>query len=216
MRNPYEVLGIKEGASEEEVKKAYRELVKKYHPDQYQDNPLSKLAEDKLREINGAYDYILKNNKSDSANSRGSSGGWSGWSKNKSSSNTNSSSDGNNELYNKIKMHIRSGNIKLAEDMLNGISDRTAEWYYLSGLVCLRKGWYDEARSNIQTAASMDPDNFEYRDALNRLEKSNGTYRGNAFGRGYGSGPDLCTMCQCLWCSDICCECSGGDLIDCC
>ena len=61
MRNPYEVLGLKEGASIEEVKKAYRELVKKYHPDRYRDNPLSDLAEEKLREINEAYDYIIKN-----------------------------------------------------------------------------------------------------------------------------------------------------------
>jgi molecular chaperone DnaJ len=61
LKNPYEVLGIREGASEDEIKKAYREMVKKYHPDQYQDNPLSKLAEEKLREVNEAYDYLMKN-----------------------------------------------------------------------------------------------------------------------------------------------------------
>ena len=61
MNNPYEVLGIREGASEEEIKKAYREQVKKYHPDQYQDNPLSSLAEEKLKELNEAYDYLMKN-----------------------------------------------------------------------------------------------------------------------------------------------------------
>ena len=61
MRNPYEVLGLKEGASIDEIKKAYRELVKKYHPDRYMDNPLSDLAEEKLREINEAYDALMKN-----------------------------------------------------------------------------------------------------------------------------------------------------------
>jgi molecular chaperone DnaJ len=61
MRNPYEVLGIREGTSVEGIKKAYKELVKKYHPDQYQDNPLSDLAEEKLKEINQAYDYLMKN-----------------------------------------------------------------------------------------------------------------------------------------------------------
>ena len=61
MRDPYEVLEINRGASKEEIQKAYRKLVKKYHPDQYRDNPLAKLAEEKLAEINEAYDYLMKN-----------------------------------------------------------------------------------------------------------------------------------------------------------
>jgi molecular chaperone DnaJ len=61
MQNPYEILGIKEGASEKEIKEAYREQVKKYHPDKHQDNPLYELAEEKLREINEAYEYLMKN-----------------------------------------------------------------------------------------------------------------------------------------------------------
>ena len=60
MKSPYEVLGLREGASIEEVKKAYRELVKKYHPDQYADNPLKDLAEQKMREINEAYNTIMQ------------------------------------------------------------------------------------------------------------------------------------------------------------
>jgi molecular chaperone DnaJ len=208
MRNPYEVLGLKEGADEAEIKKAYRELVKKYHPDQYQENPLSDLAEEKLREVNEAYEYLTKNN------SARSQGGWSGESG--TSANTNWSDGENDEFFNKVKMNINSGNIGAAEDMLNSSGDRGAKWYYLKGLIFLRKGWYDEAYSHIQTAANMDPNNFEYRDALNKLNMSNRSYRGNAFGRGYGQGPDLCSICQCLWCSDCCCEAAGGDLINCC
>lgn len=58
--NPYEVLGVKQGASQEEIKAAYRKLVKQYHPDQYGDNPLKDLAQEKLTEVNKAYD-MLKN-----------------------------------------------------------------------------------------------------------------------------------------------------------
>jgi molecular chaperone DnaJ len=208
LSNPYEVLGINQGASEDEIKKAYREMVKKYHPDQYQDNPLSTLAEEKLREINEAYESLTKNTNVNSNGYRGRGKGWGGF--------NNPGTSGGSEFFNQVKMHIKSGNIRAAEELLKNSNDRTAEWYYLNGLVFLRKGWYDEAYSSIQTAVNMDPNNFEYRDALNRINTSNKTYRGNAFGRGYGGSPDLCTMCQCLWCSDICCECGGGDLVGCC
>jgi len=203
LKNPYEVLGIKEGASEEEIKRAYRELVKKYHPDQYQDNPLAKLAEEKLREVNEAYDYLMKNGKARS--------GGSTWGDGQSSRAQN-----DNTIFTHVRMNINNGNIAVAEEMLNRSSVRTAEWFYLKGLIFLRKGWYDEAFSHIQTAVNMEPNNFEYRSALNRLNMSNSAYRGYAYGRGYNQNNDMCTMCQILWCSDCCCECLGSDLISCC
>lgn len=203
MRNPYEVLGIKEGASEDEIKRAYRELVKKYHPDQYQDNPLAKLAEEKLREVNEAYDYLMKNGKA-----RSGGGTWGGG--------QSSRTQSDNAIFNQVRMNINNGNIGVAEEMLNRSSIRTAEWFYLKGLIFLRKGWYDEALSHIQTAVSMEPNNFEYRSALSRLNMSNSAYRGNAYGRGYNQNADMCTMCQILWCTDCCCECLGADLISCC
>lgn len=200
MKNPYEVLGIKEGASEEEIKRGYREMVKKYHPDQYQDNPLSKLAEDKLREINEAYEYLTKGSNGNKGMNRQSD--WSG--------------SAGDDLYSQVQMDINKGNIDAAEEMLNRTSTRTARWYYLKGLVFLQKGWYDEAYSHIQAAVRMEPTNYEYREALNRIQSSNTAYRGNAYGRGYNRGPDMCSACQCLICSDCCCECAGGDLIGCC
>jgi len=201
LKNPYEVLGVKEGASKEEIKKAYRELVKKYHPDQYRDNPLAQLAEEKMREINEAYDYLMgTGNKTGSSESQ--RGTW--------------SQQGGTGFYYQVRMHINSGNIGVAENMLNNTSDRSAEWYFLKGLIFLRRGWYDQAVTHIQTAVSMDPSNYEYREALNRLHNTNRVYRTDAYGRGYNQDLDLCTICQCLWCSDCCCECMGGDLISCC
>jgi len=207
LNNPYEVLGVKEGSSEDEIKKAYRDMVKKYHPDQYHDNPLSKLAEEKLREVNEAYDYIMKNSaprrESTYNRTNTNSGNW--------------SNQGDNEFFNQVKTHINRGDTQLAEDMLEGSGNRTAPWYYLKGLIFMRKGWYDEAYTHIQRAVNMDPTNFEYRNALNKMNNSNNAYRANSFNRGSNAAnPDLCTMCQCLWCTDCCCEMGGCDLISCC
>ena len=201
------MLGIKEGASEEEVKKAYRELVKKYHPDQYRDNPLAKLAEEKLREVNEAYDFLMKNG-SFKKDYRRDNGAW---------ESGNQWGGGNEDgVFSQVRVNINNGNINAAEEMLNRSVNRNAEWYYLKGLIFLRRGWYDEAYSHIQTAVDMEPANFEYRNVLSRLNMAGRNYRDNAFGRGYNQGPDLCQICTCLWCSDCCCECGGGDLIGCC
>ena len=58
--DPYKVLGVSENATPEEIRAAYLALVKKYHPDRYKDNPLKELANEKLKEINEAYDIIQK------------------------------------------------------------------------------------------------------------------------------------------------------------
>jgi curved DNA-binding protein CbpA len=60
MKDPYEVLGVPHGASEDEIKKAYRELARKYHPDNYANNPLADLAQEKMKEINEAYATLMK------------------------------------------------------------------------------------------------------------------------------------------------------------
>ena len=192
LKNPYEILGLRDGASEEEIKRAYKELVKKYHPDRFRDNPLSDLAEEKLKEINEAYDYLMGN--LHVGNIHGQDG----------------------DILKRIRDDIYSGRLDEAERKLNAADERPAEWFYLRGLVFLRRGWYDQAYANLRTAVSMEPMNYEYRDALSRMDREANAYRGSAFGRGSQSGPDLCTMCQCLFCTDCCCECMGGDFIRCC
>lgn len=206
MRNPYEVLGVREGASIDEIKKAYKELVKKYHPDQYRGNPLSDLAEEKLKEINQAYDYLMKQYEKNGTQYS-----------NQSNSYSSSSSYGSDSsLYSQIRMNIMNGNIQAAESLLNRVSMKDAEWYYLRGLIYMRKGWYNEAVKSINTAVNMDPSNMEYRDALNRIAYANNRYQNYGYDRRYGAGgTDICSMCECLVCSDCCCECMGGDLINC-
>lgn len=203
MKNPYEVLGVKENASQDEIKRAYRELVKQYHPDKYVDNPLKDLAEEKLREINEAYDTLSK--KSNFNNSSSNYG------------NTSSNYGGSSNSYNdpnlqSVRLDINRGNIGGAEGKLNAITNRTAEWNFLMGVVHLRKGWYDSANNLINTACRMDPNNFEYRQMLNQLNHTQNTYRSNYYGQ-RNSSNDICSICFKIWALDTCCECMGGDCI---
>ncbi|MGF7059088.1 DnaJ domain-containing protein [Brassicibacter mesophilus] len=205
MRNPYEVLGIREGANEEEIRVAYKNLVKKYHPDQYANNPLSDLAEEKLKEINEAYDYLTKNKGNN--NYRGQS------SNNQANQQYN---DNSSNVFMQIRSMIERGNISQADQMLESISNRNAEWNFLKGIIFLRKGWYDQAYQYIQVAVNLNPANAEYRSALNNLSFRNRAYRDVGANRGYRNDTSFCEVCQCLICSDCCCECMGGDLISCC
>ncbi|MEG0156377.1 MAG: DnaJ domain-containing protein, partial [Anaerovoracaceae bacterium] len=154
MGNPYEILGIKEGASQEEIKSAYKTMVKKYHPDKYQNNPLSDLAEEKLREVNEAYDFLTKNGGGNS----GYGGGYSG-----------NSYGGGSAEFQQVRRDLDSGRLREAEATLNRVQVRNAEWIFLNGMLSYKKGWYDDAVSNIQQAVNMDPSNVEYKRALNSL-----------------------------------------------
>ena len=199
MKDPYKILGIRPGASEAEIKRAYKELVKKYHPDQYRDNPLSSLAEEKLKEINEAYDYLM-NNRNSYSQDRGSY-----------------SSQNHQADFAQVRQHIISGNIYEAERILNNISVRSAEWFFLQGLVDLKKGFYHEGYNKIRTAASMDPGNMEYQQTLRELSnmdtQAGRVYRGSNTST---TSDDICEICTCLYAADCCCECLGSDLIACC
>lgn len=199
--NPYEVLGVKPGATEDEIKSAYRKLVKQYHPDQYGDNPLKDLAQEKLAEINKAYD-MLKNK----------SGNYNAGSNNY--SNSSNSYENNSSTYSEIRRLIQTRNNAAAENRLKDINSRDAEWHFLYGVVMMNKGWFDSALNNIETACRMDPNNFEYRQTLNQLKNRSQSY-GGAY-RTTAGNASTCDCCLNLWCLDTICECMGGDLIGCC
>jgi molecular chaperone DnaJ len=194
MNNPYEILGVKEGASKEEIKAAYKAQVKKYHPDKHQDNPLYELAEEKLQEINEAYDYLMKN-ESGAPRSAGSYA--QGGDRGKSS-----------PEFKEARSAIDRGDLARAQDILSRSALRNGEWYFLNAMLNLRRGWYDDAVTSLQTAISMDPSNFEYRNAMNSIMSQTGGYRNAAYGRGYQNGnSQLCQFLQCWCCADMLCDC---------
>ena len=191
MSNPYEILGVNENATDDEIKIKYRELVKKYHPDKYQNNPLSELAEEKLREVNEAYDEIQNLRKSGS----------------RSRSGYGNSSKTSPEFQN-VRRAIDQNRVDEAERLLDNIGMKNAEWYFLKGMILYKKGWYDDAIRNIQMAVNMEPNDMEYRNALNQMTMSGGGFRNTATGMGYGNTNDaFCRALQCYGCADMCCDC---------
>lgn len=204
MKNPYEILGVAENASDEEIKKAYRKLAKQYHPDNYTDNPLKELADEKMKEINDAYDTIQKMRAGGQSGQTG--GGFYG------GSNQNQDTG-----YSRIRRLIQAGRINEAEALLGGIptNERVAEWHFLMSLVLYRKGWLQDARTEINIACNMDPYNQEYRSFQQRMSMG---AQSSPYSNMNSNGAQCsgCDVCQALLCADCCCECMGGDCIRCC
>ena len=196
MENPYRVLGVAETATDEQIKDTYRELSKKYHPDLCSDDISKKDAEQKMAEINAAYDEIMRMRRQG-----GSAGG------------------GSCSSFADIRRLINQRRIAEAEELLDGVASgaRNAEWHFLKGSVLYSRGWFNDAYNHFETAARMDPTNREYAAAFNNInQRRNGSYNPGGYrtsSTGGMCGGDLCTQ---LICCDCCCECMGGDLIPCC
>lgn len=202
MTDPYGVLGVSPNASDEEVKTAYRELARKYHPDNYQGNPLADLAGDKMKEINQAYDQIVNQRKGNG----GSNGGYYS-----SRSSTGGYSAGTSSQFADIRRLITSGRVTQAEELLDGVpaARRDAEWHFLKGSVQYSRGWLDNAYQNFARACEMDPGNGEYRAAMNQLQWQRQTGRAPGYQQtsGYGEGCSLCDICTAMYCAQCCCQC---------
>ena len=203
MNDPYQVLGVPETATDAEVKKAYLDLARKYHPDNYHDNPLADLAQEKMKEINAAYEEITKRRSgrgSGSASSSYGRGGYGGPYGGGSAYRDYGSQAGSSSVLQQVRAAINSGNLSRAEALLANYSDHNAEWNFLRGAVCYRRGWMDEAKRYYQTACQMEPNNPEYRQAMDYMENGPaGSYHPN-------NGPfgtEVCaanSMCLPFWC----------------
>jgi curved DNA-binding protein CbpA len=211
IEDPYKVLGVSPGASDEEIKKAYRELARKYHPDNYASSPLADFASEKMKEINTAYDEIQKIRAAAQSGQAGN--GYGG------SHSSYGYYDGENgESFKTVREYINAGRYSDADLILNSlpVSARNAEWNFLNGCVLAQKNWFYYAQKYFETACYLDPSNAEYRQALNsiRYARTDHSARNN---KNATDGLDSClSCCRTLLCLNCCCSCLGGDLFRCC
>lgn len=223
MNDPYQILGVPETATDAEVKKAYLNLARKYHPDNYHDNPLADLAQEKMKEINAAYEQITKERSgraSGSGSSYGSSGGYGSGSSGYGGyggyggyQRYGGQSASGSSVLQQVRIAISTGDLSRAEALLANYSDHNAEWNFLKGAVCYRRGWMDEAKRYYQTACQMDPGNAEYRSALEYMENG-GQSAYHPDGGVFGTN-----ACSSNLCAQMCCVyllCNGGGYFFCC
>ncbi|MBR3715652.1 MAG: DnaJ domain-containing protein [Clostridia bacterium] len=210
MNDPYKVLGVSRDASDEEIKKAYRELARKYHPDNYVNNPLADLVQEKMKEINEAYEEIRRSRANSRASGGSSSSGYYG--------ETGYSDASYDSALKDIRILINSGQYNEANIKLDALpkAARNAEWHFLKGCLLMQRGYFYDATRLFETACYLDPNNEEYRNALNELKSRSNSY-GQRYRRANTTSSDdaLCNMCTGLICADCLCEMCGGDFIGC-
>ena len=232
IQDPYKVLGVRPDASDEEIKRAYRELAKKYHPDR---NPGDAEAARRMQEINAAYDQI-KNGTAQQQQYGSPYGGqygsqgygaggynpygqWSGWSNwgewSYGSAGSASSARTERSEYTAAKNYIRNGLYKEALTALSGVplAERDGKWYYLHAGANMYMGNKIAAMESAKRAVEIEPDNEEYRRLLEQLQSGRDFY--DNYSNSYSGGLDINRLCFTLCAINFCCGSPCGHFFCC-
>ncbi len=210
MSNPYEVLGVKTSATDQEIKEAYRKLAVKYSTEDYATSDLKDVAAQKLAEIDSAYDTIMSQRRLGAGEQQTAQSAAYRYADDNAA--TSSYADTGVDSYADIRQCLERGDTVTAEQRLLAIdpTKRGAEWQYLMGTVCQGKGWLNEASEYFAKANRMDPNNIEYAAAYDRMQRerqTGGTYRPYAR-RTSDMGSECCDLLSCACCLSMC-NCCG-------
>lgn len=214
MQDPYRILGISPTASEDEIKKAYRSMAKKYHPDVNNGSPE---AEQRMKEVNEAYSTIMKMRREGTGSNSGYGysqggtgyGGYGGYGQNQSYGNYGYAASPQLQA---ARNYIHSGYYQEALNLLEQMTERSAEWYYLCGEANLGLGNRVAALNYARQAVSLNPNNLEYRALLSRLEGSSHFYQTSGAEHGFTVPSFLCgnPCISCCLLNSLCnCLCNG-------
>ena len=168
MIDPYSILGVDRNASDDEIKKAYRKLSRKYHPDANINNPNKEQAEEKFKQVQQAYEQIMREKEQGSGygNYGGGFGGFSGFS----GQTENSYQDEEAIRRQAAANYIQSGHYREAMNVLQSLEQRNGQWYYLSSMANMGLGNNVNALNDIREAVRQEPDNAQYRMLLQQME----------------------------------------------
>ena len=221
MFDPYSILGVSRDASDEEIKKAYRKLSRKYHPDANINNPNKDQAEEKFKEIQQAYDQIMKEREYGSSGNYGYGGntgygGFGGFGGYGGSQSNSGYQDEEAIRRQAASNYVQSGHYQEAMNVLSSLKERNAQWYCLSAVANMGLGNNVNAMNHIREAVRLEPDNMQYRMMLQRMEGGGSWYQEqqNPFGGMPTAGNDLCMKCLMANLACSCC-CPGSGVICC-
>ncbi len=210
-KDPYIILGISPDSTQDEIKSAYDSLKKLYEEQCFQEGEIGSNATKKLAELERAYQDCMDNVH-----------------QNIIYENTGSS-------FGEIETLIKDGKLEDAQSQLDRIENRDAEWHYLQAVIYYKRNWHMESKKQLEIALALDEGNSKYKGALDRLNKviegantkqntaqadnaqqAKGGYARPTSNDGANNVGTCCDVCNCLICTDCCCECTGGDFIPCC
>ena len=219
MMDPYSVLGIGRDASDEEIKKAYRKMSRKYHPDANVGNPNIDQIEEKFKEIQQAYQQIMKEREAEKNGYSGSYGyggyGSTGYgSQNYGGYGSGSSSNSQHQSYlNAAANYIRSGHYSEALNVLNNIPERSGLWFFYSVSENSGLGNNVIALDHARKEVELEPNNMQYRMLLSQMESGGSWYSSmsGGYGRPTYSGGNLCLRYALMMLLCNCC-CGGGGM----
>jgi molecular chaperone DnaJ len=203
--DPYKVLGVSRDASDEEIKKAYRALSRKYHPDANINNPNKDAAEEKFKEVQQAYEQIMKEREYGASGGTGGYGGYSGYGQ----SNRTEYQDEEAVRRQAAANFIQNMHYREALNVLSSLQQRNGQWYYLSALANQGLGNNVNALNDMREAVRQEPDNMQYRMALDRMEGGGTWYeqQQNPFGGMPMAGDDFCLkLCLANLVCNMCCS----------
>ncbi|MGN1139808.1 MAG: DnaJ domain-containing protein [Oliverpabstia sp.] len=197
MLDPYSVLGVSRDASMDEIKKAYRKLSRKYHPDANINNPNKEEAEEKFKQVQQAYDQIVKEREQGASQNSWSGGFGGGY---------QTQDDQRSMEMRAAANYINAAHYQEALNVLNRMTERNGEWYYYHAIASAGAGNTANAMEDARRAVEMEPNNMQYQQLYQQLQSGGQWYQNMGNGYGYerpGNGLGSC-CCQCLCLNMLC------------